>query len=424
MTLNIVSPGPLTTVQDFGRFGHQAEGYPECGACDKYALALANLLCGNGECPHMAGLEYTLAGPTLRADDYTLVALTGGAVEPKVNGKRVNMFEPLLLAPGDTLEIGMLVSGLRGYLAVFGGFDIHPVLGSRSTDLKCHIGGLNGRALKAGDVLPVLRAFELPQERFRPLQKRVRAAALEDWALTTLTPHGFIGAQKFPLLRVVLGPQDEMFTEKGLFDFKSALYTVTQDSNRMAAKLNGAAIEARAGVDILSDGIVEGSVQISANGQPIVMLTDHQSTGGYAKIATVIPCDIPTLAQVRPGQLVGFRVVTVEEGTAACKKEKDKWAYLKEKIDHDGLFIRQPESCARTHSRRQNRHADHRHVRRLCAGQPRRASQRTGVGFSAVLPAQPEVLSAAGSRGRGQPHLSHLRRRERHCARHSEIPRL
>ena len=149
MTLNIVSPGPLTTVQDFGRFGHQAEGYPECGACDKYALALANLLCGNGECPHMAGLEYTLAGPTLRADDYTLVALTGGAVEPKVNGKHVNMFEPLLLAPGDTLEIGMLVSGLRGYLAVFGGFDIHPVLGSRSTDLKCHIGGLNGRALKA-----------------------------------------------------------------------------------------------------------------------------------------------------------------------------------------------------------------------------------------------------------------------------------
>lgn len=224
MTLNIVSPGPLTTVQDFGRFGHQAEGYPECGACDKYALALANLLCGNGECPHMAGLEYTLAGPTLRADDYTLVALTGGAVEPKVNGKRVNMFEPLLLAPGDTLEIGMLVSGLRGYLAVFGGFDIHPVLGSRSTDLKCHIGGLNGRALKAGDVLPVLRAFELPQERFRLLQKRVRAAALEDWALTTLTPHGFIGAQKFPLLRVVLGPQDEMFTEKGLFDFKSALH--------------------------------------------------------------------------------------------------------------------------------------------------------------------------------------------------------
>ena len=335
MALDIVSPGPLTTVQDFGRFGHQAEGYPECGACDKYALALANLLCGNGDCPHMAGLEYTLAGPTLRAADYTLVALTGGAAEPKVNGKRVNMFEPILLAPGDTLEIGMLISGLRGYLAVFGGFDIHPVLGSRSTDLKCHIGGLNGRALKAGDVLPVLRAFELPQERFKPLYRRVKAAALEDWALATLTPHGFIGAQKFPLLRVVLGPQEDSFTELGLFDFKSALYTVTQDSNRMAAKLSGAAVEAKAGVDILSDGIVEGSVQISANGQPIVMLADHQSTGGYAKIATVIPCDVPALAQVRPRQSVGFRVVTVEEGAAACKKEKDKWAYLKEEIDHD-----------------------------------------------------------------------------------------
>lgn len=152
--------------------------------------------------------------------------------------------------------------------------------------------------------------------------------------MTTLTPHGFIGAQKFPLLRVVLGPQDEMFTEKGLFDFKSALYTVTQDSNRMAAKLNGAAIEARRAWTS-SRTARGGSVQISANGQPIVMLTDHQSTGGYAKIATVIPCDIPTLAQVRPGQLVGSCVVTVEEGTAACKKEKNKWAYLKEKIDHD-----------------------------------------------------------------------------------------
>lgn len=335
MALNIVSPGPLTTVQDFGRFCHQAEGYPECGACDKYALALANLLCGNGGCPHMAALEYTLAGPTVRAEDYTLVALTGGAVEPKLNGKRAAMFEPILLAPGDTLEIGMLTSGLRGYLAVFGGFDIRPVLGSRSTDLKCHIGGLNGRALKVGDVLPVLRAYELPQERFTPLLRRVKDAALEGWALATLTPHGFIGAQKFPLLRVVLGPQDDMFTEKGIFDFKSAVYTVTQDSNRMAAKLSGAAVEARAGVDILSDGIVEGSVQISANGQPIVMLADHQSTGGYAKIATVIPCDIPALAQIRPGETVGFRVVTVEEGAAACKKEKEKWAYLKEEIDHD-----------------------------------------------------------------------------------------
>lgn len=163
----------------------------------------------------------------------------------------------------------------------------------------------------------------------------MRAAALEDWALTTLTPHGFIGAQKFPLLRVVLGPQDEMFTEKGLFDFKSALYTVTQDSNRMAAKLNGAADrgQGRRGHPLgrhrgrLGTDFRKRSADCDAHRSP-----EH---GGYAKIATVIPCDIPTLAQVRPGQLVGFRVVTVEEGTAACKKEKDKWAYLKEKIDHD-----------------------------------------------------------------------------------------
>ena len=133
MALKIVFPGPLTTVQDFGRLGHQAEGFPECGACDKYSLALANMLAGNGSAPHMAGLEYTLIGPTVQADDYTLVALAGGVSRPKVNGKDVPMFAPVLLAPGDTLEIGALESGLRGYLALFGGLDIQPVLGSRST---------------------------------------------------------------------------------------------------------------------------------------------------------------------------------------------------------------------------------------------------------------------------------------------------
>ena len=255
MALNIVSPGPLTTVQDFGRHGHQAEGYPECGACDKYALALANLLCGNGGCPHVAGLEYTLCGPTVRAADYTLVALTGGTVLPTVNGKRVPMFEPLLLAPGDTLEIGMLSSGLRGYLAVFGGFDIRPVLGSRSTDLKCHIGGLSGRALRAGDVLPVLRAFELPQERYKPLKKRLEAVVLEDWALTTLSPHGFIGAQKFPLLRVVLGPQDDAFTELGAMTFLSSVYTLTPEFDRMGCRLDGELIEHIKDGNIISDAL-------------------------------------------------------------------------------------------------------------------------------------------------------------------------
>ena len=166
MALKIVFPGPLTTVQDFGRLGHQAEGFPECGACDKYSLALANLLAGNGSAPHMAGLEYTLIGPTVQADDYTLVALAGGVSRPKVTGKDVPMFAPVLLAPGDTLEVGALESGLRGYLALFGGLDLCPVLGSRSTDLKCHIGGMEGRALRAGDVLPLLSAFRLPQEQY------------------------------------------------------------------------------------------------------------------------------------------------------------------------------------------------------------------------------------------------------------------
>ena len=189
---------------------------------------------------------------------------------------------------------------------------------------------MEGRALRAGDALPVLSAFRLPQEQYALMQKRFKP--LESWMLSTLTPHGYIGSASLPLLRIVPGPQDGMFTEQALHEFSHSLYTVTLDSNRMAAKLSGTAVEAKNGVDILSDGIVEGSVQISANGQPIVMLADHQSTGGYAKIGTVISCDIPALAQVRPGQSVGFRFVTVEEGIAACKREKEKWNQFKEQF--------------------------------------------------------------------------------------------
>ena len=322
MALNIVSPGPLTTVQDFGRHGHQAEGYPECGACDKYALALANLLCGNGGCPHVAGLEYTLCGPTVRAADYTLVALTGGTVLPTVNGKRVPMFEPLLLAPGDTLEIGMLSSGLRGYLAVFGGFDIRPVLGSRSTDLKCHIGGLSGRALKAGDVLPVLRAFELPQERYKPLKKRLEAVVLEDWALTTLSPHGFIGAQKFPLLRVVLGPQDDAFTELGAMTFLSSVYTLTPEFDRMGCRLDGEPIEHIKDGNIISDGIAFGAIQVPSAGKPIIMLADRQTTGGYTKIANVISADFRILAQLKMGDRVRFEKVSITDAQEALLAQR------------------------------------------------------------------------------------------------------
>ena len=315
MSITILNPGMLTSVQDLGRIGYQQYGVSVSGVMDPRSASIANILVDNDE--GEAVLECTMMGPHLRFDAPNIIAITGGDLGATLDGQSIDTYRAVPVNAGQTLRFTMLRTGCRAFVAFAGGLDIPLVMGSRSTDMKAKIGGYQGRKLQKDDVI----AFRAPK------------TDLKNLGVRHISPE-FVPRAEYKL-RVVLGPQDDAFTEKGLFDFKSALYTVTQDSNRMAAKLNGAAIEARVGVDILSDGIVEGSVQVSANGQPIVMLADHQSTGGYAKIATVIPCDIPTLAQVRPGQLVGFRVVTVEEGTAACKKEKDKWAYLKEKIDHD-----------------------------------------------------------------------------------------
>lgn len=329
--IEVIVPGALSTVQDVGRAGHAAEGFPECGACDKYAMALANLLCGNTDCLHTAVLEMTLMGATLRAQRSMLAALTGAQAASTINGQSVPMNRPFLMKAGDVLEIGAFSSGLRGYLAVSGGFDVPAVLGSRATDVKSRIGGLEGRALRAGDTLPVGQG-DASARRLSALLRVADAIAQKPWLLRPSTPQGFLGEAVLPLLRAVPGPQDEAFTAEGLHTFTHGVYTVSPDSGRMAARLSGPAVASLRGSDILSDGIVEGSVQISANGQPIVMLADHQTTGGYAKIATVLSCDLPALAQTRPGTPVAFRFVTPAGGMQALRLERSKWSYMKEQM--------------------------------------------------------------------------------------------
>ena len=332
MSITVLDPGPLTTVQDAGRVGYAAQGYRSCGAADGYTYRLGNVLVGND--PGAAVLECTLRGAALRFETDTVFALTGAESPAALDSTPIPYYAPLLAKAGSVLQMGAAKTGLRSYLAVGGGIATPPVLGSRATDVKCGIGGLEGRKLTAGDTLPIgscdtaaLWQAITAKRLDRPLRDKAVCGGLH--------PMRVQGTQMLPMLRAVPGPQDAAFTVQGRQDFIHGIYTLTPDCDRMACKLAGTPLQMRRGADILSDGIVPGSVQVSADGQPIVMLADHQTTGGYAKIATVIPCDIPTLAQVRPGQLVGFRVVTVEEGTAACKKEKDKWAYLKEKIDHD-----------------------------------------------------------------------------------------
>lgn len=329
--MKILSPGTLTAVQDMGRAGHAAEGYPECGACDKYALALGNLLCGNAE--DAAALEMTLCGASVAFDQPAVIALTGAACSPTLDGRAVPMNAPVRIPAGAALDVGAFASGLRAYLCVRGGVDVPPVLGSRSTDLKCHIGGFEGRALRKGDVLPI-GASAAPVS-LSGLERAARTLREKPWLLRPRTAHAYLGEQVIPLLRAVPGPQDDAFTEDGRRAFFTGLYAVTTDASRMGVKLSGPPVAAAHGFDILSDGIVEGSVQISANGQPILMLADHQTTGGYAKIATVIPPDLSAAAQLRPGETVAFRAVSAQAGVRLCRETARQLNDIKELIAHD-----------------------------------------------------------------------------------------
>ncbi|MGN0983648.1 MAG: biotin-dependent carboxyltransferase family protein, partial [Gemmiger sp.] len=269
MSLRVLEPGPLTTVQDAGRTGFAARGFRCCGAADAYARRLANLLAGNDD-EGVAVLEMTLRGVKVRFEQDTLFALAGAAMPAALDQAPVPAFAPLFAPAGSVLTVGAAQTGLRGYLAVFGGIDTPPVLGSRSTDLKCRLGGLEGRALRAGDLLPVGADGSAARQRWQSLPDR--APLREKEICQAARPWRFWGARACPLFRAVPGPQADAFTQAGKTALVHSVYTLTADCDRMACKLHGTPLEAVNGVDIVSDGIVAGSVQVSANGQPIVML--------------------------------------------------------------------------------------------------------------------------------------------------------
>ena len=318
MSIAVLDPAPLTTVHDAGRVGDAARGYRTCGAADGYAYRLANALVGND--PGAAVLECTLRGAVLQFGQDTVFALTGAESPAKLDGVPVPYYAPLLAKAGSTLEMGTTAVGLCSYLAVGGGIATSPVLGSRATDVKCGIGGLKGRKLVKGDPLPTGPCDTAAL--WRKITVKQLSRPLRDAAVRVgLHPVHIQGAQTLPILRAVAGPQDAAFTAQGLRDFTHGIYTLTPNCDRMACKLAGPPLAMRHGADILSDGIVPGSVQVSADGQPIVMLTDHQTTGGYAKIATVISADLPALAQLRPGQRVCFAWVSPAQAVQAARRQ-------------------------------------------------------------------------------------------------------
>ena len=291
--LEIVQPGALTTVQDAGRIGWARYGVPPSGPLDRAAFAAANDLVGNA--PEAAALEITVAGPVLRVGRECLIAVCGAEFELWVGRLPVPTWHAVYVRAGRTVTFGARHSGARAYLAISGGIALEPYLGSQSTYLKGGFGGVDGRALRAGDVLP------LGEDAVRTAGHSPVSRAGRVWPSAKRPPYS-----PEPTIRVVLGPQDDHFTAAGLETFLSTAYEVTPASDRMGIRFSGTRIAHAGATGITSDGLVTGSVQVPADGQPIVMLADHQTTGGYPKIATVIREDLPLLAQCLPGDRVRF----------------------------------------------------------------------------------------------------------------------
>jgi biotin-dependent carboxylase-like uncharacterized protein len=315
--LRVLAPGLLTTVQDFGRPGHQNLGIPVSGALDHVSLRVANALAGNA--PGEAALEIAYLGPTLEvAADSVRFAIAGAdaAIEilpdrDAARGVSIDGMRTVTLRRGEVLRIGSLAGASVLYLAVEGGFDIEPVLGSASTYLRGGFGGWQGRALAVGDELPLRQAHASERSDVR----------LDGFALRR--PERF---------RVIAGPQSDHFSESDIAAFFLGEYLVRPGSDRMGMRLEGQPLQHRRGFDIVSDGIAPGSIQIPGNGQPIVLLADRQTTGGYPKIATVISADMPALGRVPVGARIAFEPVSLEEAQAARRKLFDELQGIHERI--------------------------------------------------------------------------------------------
>ena len=312
MSITVLNPGLLTTVQDMGRVGYQQFGVSVSGVMDPRSAAIANILVGNQE--GEAVLECTMMGPHLQFDRANTIAITGGDLMPALDGQPIPTYRAVTVQAGQVLRFQAPKTGCRCFIAFTGGLDVPEVMGSRSTYLKAKIGGVEGRKLQKGDVIP----FRAPGV---PKNLNIRFISPE-----------FVPRQVYTL-RVVLGPQDDAFTQEGMNTFLRETYTVTPEFDRMGCRLDGPAIQHVSGGDIISDGIAFGAIQIPSHGRPIIMLADRQTTGGYTKIATVISADFRLLGQLKAGDKVRFEKVSIAQAQEALLNQRTAMRTLRHALD-------------------------------------------------------------------------------------------
>ncbi|EEL64501.1 Regulator of kinase autophosphorylation inhibitor [Bacillus cereus F65185] len=296
----------FTTVQDLGRSYYQQFGVPVGGAMDKNALRLINMLVGNEE--NEAGLEMTILGPKLLIKKTTLLAIGGVDMEPLLNGERIPLWRPILAEEGSMLCFGKVKSGCRAYVTFAGGIHIEGTMGSKSTYIRAAIGGIEGRMLKKGDCFQIGTYSEMANRFIQDLQKDERIKT--KWVISNSVLPKY---KKHPKLRVIADFEYDQFTEESRKAFFTKEYKVSNYADRMGYRVEGEVLNRIEEKEILSSPVTFGTIQVPNGGQPIILMADRQTTGGYPRMGNIISVDLPLLAQLKPGDYVSFEKITLEE---------------------------------------------------------------------------------------------------------------
>ncbi len=312
--ITIKKPGLFTTIQDKGRWGYQQYGMTVAGSMDQFSMKVANLIVGNRE--DEAVIESTFLGPEIEFGCDEIICITGANMKPLLNKKPVLMWTSVKVSAGDILSFSGAVDGVRSYISFSRGLDVPVVMGSKSTFIRGNLGGLNGGKLAANDEI------------------NLGDKKLSEYG--SYLSRNFIPIyENIPAIRVIMGPQDDYFTDEAIDVFLNSTFQVTSESDRMGYRLEGPKIEHKSGADIISDGIVFGSIQVPGHGSPIIMMSDRQTTGGYTKIATVISSDLPILAQMGPGSKLNFKNISLEESHILYKEQIENMNQIQQSLIKD-----------------------------------------------------------------------------------------
>ena len=307
MTISVLKPGLFSTIQDNGRYASQQYGVIVGGAMDRLSYLIGQLLLQQ---ENEAAIEITIVGPTLRFDVDTVIAITGAYFSPLLNGQPCPMWRPIAIKAGSILQCTAATNGARGYIAVKHGIQVPVVLGSRSTYLRAKLGGFNGRALQRGDILPIIASKVTTSNYF-------------------IRHEDFISFSKDVTIRVTSGTEWAGFTEESKQVFLSTSFQLSKDADRMGYRLqNPIGLTHSLQKDLISEAVTFGTIQVPPSGQPIILMADCQTTGGYPKIAQVIRADLPKLAQLQPMATIRFTVVSLEQAQQIYIKQQQQLALI------------------------------------------------------------------------------------------------